>query len=377
MSHCDFNPKVPLLDLEPIHAPMRERLRDAVLGVLESNRFIGGPEVENFEREVAHYCGVPYAVGVSSGTDALIASLMALGVGSGDEVILPSFTFFSTAGSVQRAGAKPVFADIDPETFNLDPEKLQSLITDRTRGLMPVHLFGQCADMDAILEVARSNGLWVVEDAAQAIGAKYREKMAGAFGDAGCFSFFPSKNLGGIGDGGMVVTNSPELAEKVRKLREHGASQRYYHSLVGGNFRLDAIQAAALRVKLSGLEQWHQQRILNARAYLAAFSDLQAGGLLKLPAEPQSGRHVFNQFVVRVNNRDGLQAHLAAKGVGTAIYYPIPLHLQHCFSEYGYREGSLPVSEQASHEVLALPIFPGLTQAQRDRVIQCVREFLL
>ncbi|MBI5251637.1 MAG: DegT/DnrJ/EryC1/StrS family aminotransferase [Desulfomonile tiedjei] len=377
MTQNDEYPKVPLLDLEPIHRPIQERLRSALLRVLESNRFIGGPEVENFEQEVAEYCRVGYAVGVSSGTDALIASLMALGLDRNDEVIVPSFTFFSTAGSVHRAGARPVFCDIDAETFNIDPTKLEALITHRTRGLIPVHLFGQCADMDPILEICAKRGLWIVEDAAQAIGAQYKGKMAGAFGDCGCFSFFPSKNLGGIGDGGMVITNSPEIAEEVRKLRDHGASQRYYHSVVGGNFRLDAVQAAALRVKLSALEQWHEQRIANARAYCEAFSDLQEKGLLKIPGQSAGCRHVFNQFVIRVPDRDGLQEHLAARGVGTAIYYPIPLHLQRCFDGYGYHEGSLPESEKAAREVLALPVFPGLVEAQRDKVIRHIREFLL
>ncbi len=369
--------KVPLLDLEEIHRPLRDRLKSAIFQVLESNRFIGGPEVENFEWEMAAYCGTRYAVGVSSGTDALIVSLMALGIGQGDEVIVPSFTFFSTAGSVQRLGARPVFCDVDPGTFNLDPTRLEPLITERTKGLIPVHLFGQCADMDVILEICSKRGVRVVEDAAQAIGAEYHGKMAGTFGDVGCFSFFPSKNLGGIGDAGMVVTNSSELADKIRMLRDHGASQRYYHALVGGNFRLDALQAAALRIKLSMLEQWHEQRISNARAYRDAFSDLEEKGLLGLPYEAPGRRHVFNQYVVRVANRDALQEYLASRGVGTAIYYPIPLHLQRCFEDYGYKNGSLPESEKASREVLALPIFPGLSPAQRNKVIRCVREFLL
>lgn len=377
MTQCDDQTRVPLLDLEPIHKPIRESLRSAVLGVLESNRFIGGPEVEGFEAEIASYCGAARAVGVSSGTDALIVSLMALGIGQGDEVIVPSFTFFSTAGSVQRLGAKPVFCDMDPRTFNLDPTRLEPLITERTKGLIPVHLFGQCADMDAILQICNKRGVSVVEDAAQAIGAEYHGRMAGTFGDVGCFSFFPSKNLGGIGDGGMVVTNSSDLAEKIRMLRDHGASQRYYHALVGGNFRLDALQAAALRVKLSMLDLWHEQRISNARAYGAAFADLEEKGLLALPYEAPDRRHVFNQYVVRVANRDALQEHLVSRGVGTAIYYPIPLHLQRCFEEYGYKNGSLPESEKASREVLALPIFPGLSPAQRNKVVRCVREFLL
>ncbi|MGO9570020.1 MAG: DegT/DnrJ/EryC1/StrS family aminotransferase [Desulfomonilaceae bacterium] len=368
---------VPLLDLGPIHRSIGAELRNAVLGVLESNRFIGGPEVESFEREISAYFGSHYAIGVSSGTDAIIASLMALDIGFGDRVIVPSFTFFATAGSVRRLGAEIVFCDIEPRTFNLDPAKLDKLITSRTRAVIPVHLFGLCADMDPIMQICRRHGLKVVEDAAQAIGATYQGKMAGVMGDTGCLSFFPSKNLGGIGDGGLILTQDKEVAEKLRRLREHGAQHRYYHSLVGGNFRLDAIQAAALRVKLSHLEEWHQQRRDNAGAYIDAFSDLERKGLIRLPTEVPSHRHVFNQFVIRVSRRDGLKGYLKSRLIDTAIYYPVPLHLQDCFADLGYREGSLPESEKAAREVLALPIFPGLTTPQRDKVIYHVREFLL
>jgi dTDP-4-amino-4,6-dideoxygalactose transaminase len=376
MTDFEDNLRVPLLDLEPIHQPIREHLRQAILSVLDSNRFIGGPEVERFEREAAAYCGASFAVGVSSGTDALIVSLMALGVGKGDEVIVPSFTFFSTAGSVQRVGAKPVFCDIEPDTFNVDVHSLERLITKRTKALIPVHLFGQCADMDAIGNISEKYGLKVVEDAAQAIGAEFGGRKAGTFGDTGCFSFFPSKNLGGIGDAGMVVTDDPELAERIRLLRDHGASRRYYHSMVGGNFRLDAIQAAALTVKLSHLEQWHQQRVINAEAYSGAFADLQDRELLGIPVQAPQRKHVFNQYVIRVKDRDRLQEYLGERGIGTAVYYPIPLHLQQCFQDLGCAEGSLPESEKAAGEVLALPIFPGLTGAQRAKVIMAVSEFL-
>ena len=368
---------VPLLDLGPIHRPIGAELRDAVLGVLESNRFVGGPELESFEREIAAYCGSHHAIGVSSGTDAIIASLMAFDIGAGDQVIVPSFTFFATAGSVRRLGAQIVFCDIEPRTFNLDPTKLDKLITSRTRAVIPVHLFGLCADMDAIMQICSRHGLKVVEDAAQAIGATYQEKMAGTMGDTGCLSFFPSKNLGGIGDGGLILTQDKEVSEKLCRLREHGAEHRYYHSLVGGNFRLDAIQAAALRVKLSHLEEWHQQRRDNAGAYVEAFSDLERKGLIRLPSEVPGYRHVFNQFVIRVSRRDALQGYLKSRLIDTAIYYPVPLHLQDCFAELGYREGSLPESEKAAREVLALPVFPGLTTAQRNKVIHHVREFLL
>jgi dTDP-4-amino-4,6-dideoxygalactose transaminase len=368
---------VPLLDLGPIHRPIEGELREAVLGVLDSNRFIGGPELEGFEREIAAYCGSGYAVGVSSGTDAIIASLMAFDVGFGDQVIVPSFTFFATAGCVQRLGAQVIFCDIEPRSFNLDPAMLDRLITPRTKAIIPVHLFGLCADMDPIMEICSRHGLKAVEDAAQAIGATYHGKMAGAIGHTGCFSFFPSKNLGGIGDGGLIVTDDMDLAEKVRKLRDHGAQHRYYHSLVGGNFRLDAIQAAALRVKLSYLEEWHQQRRDNAAAYIDAFSDLEGRGLIRLPAEVSGRRHVFNQFVIRIGRRDDLQEYLKTRLIDSAIYYPVPLHLQDCFAELGYKQGSLPESEKAAREVLALPIFPGLTVAQRSKVIYHVREFLL
>jgi dTDP-4-amino-4,6-dideoxygalactose transaminase len=368
---------VPLLDLGPIHRPIGAEMRDAVLGVLESNRFVGGPELESFEREIAGYCGSHHAIGVSSGTDAIIASLMAFDIGAGDQVIVPSFTFFATAGSVRRLGAQIVFCDIEPRTFNLDPTKLDKLITSRTRAVIPVHLFGLCADMNEIMQICSRHGLKVVEDAAQAIGATYQEKMAGTMGDTGCFSFFPSKNLGGIGDGGLILTQDKEVSEKLCRLREHGAERRYYHSLVGGNFRLDAIQAAALRVKLSHLEEWHQQRRDNAGGYVEAFSDLERKGLIRLPSEKPGYRHVFNQFVIRVGRRDALQGYLKSRLIDTAIYYPVPLHLQDCFAELGYGEGSLPESEKAAREVLALPIFPGLTSAQRNKVIYHVREFLL
>ncbi|MEJ2718983.1 MAG: DegT/DnrJ/EryC1/StrS family aminotransferase [Deltaproteobacteria bacterium] len=366
---------VPMLDLDPIHQPIWNELKDAVIRVLESNRFIGGPELDAFEREVASYCGVEHAIGVSSGTDALLASLMALGIGAGDEVIIPTFTFFATAGSVHRVGARIVFCDIDPITFNLDPEQLNGLIRGATKAVIPVHLFGQCAEMSRILEICQQHGLSVIEDAAQSLGARYHGRMAGSMGHAGCFSFFPAKNLGGIGDGGAIISHDRELAEKLRSLRNHGASRKYFHSDVGGNFRLDAVQAAALRVKLPQLERWHEDRRTNARLYREAFSDLEEQGLLRLPVELPGRRHVFNQFVVRLERRDALQDYLNAHHIGTAVYYPLPLHLQDCFEALGYRRGSLPVSEQASREVLALPVYPGLNEVQRNKVIHCVREF--
>ncbi len=366
---------VPLLDLDPVHGPILAELKSAINGVLETNRFIGGPEVEAFEVEAAHYVGAQYGIGVSSGTDALIVSMMALGIGRGDEVIVPSFTFFATAGSVWRLGATPVFCDMDEATFNLDVSELEKLVSPRTKAVIPVHLFGQAADMDRIAEVCSPRGVAVIEDAAQAIGAEIKGKRVGSLGDTGCFSFFPSKNLGGIGDGGLVTTNRRALADKIRSLRDHGASRRYYHAMVGGNFRLDAIQAAALRIKLRTLEQCHEQRSANAAAYREGFAPLEEKGLLRLPRELPGLRHVFNQFVIRLEKRDALQEFLASRHVGTAIYYPVPLHLQECFRSPESAPPVLPRTELAAKEVLALPIFPGLTKAQRDKVIRCVTEF--
>jgi len=377
LSPSDADLEVPLLDLEPIHGPIRNELHKAVIAVLESNRFIGGSELEAFEREMAAYCNVEHAVGLSSGTDALLVSLMALGIGPGDEVIVPSFTFFSTAGSVHRVGGKVVFSDIDPVTFNMDPDHARGLVTPRTKAVIPVNLFGQCADMDSIYQLCDLYGLKIIEDAAQSIGALYNGSMAGALGHVGCFSFFPSKNLGGIGDGGAVTTRDGLLADKIRSLRNHGETVRYHHSLIGGNFRLDSIQAAALRVKLRRLEAWHEQRRQNARHYVIALSDLEKMGLIGLPVELPGRKHVYNQFVIRIAGRDALQQYLASKRIGTAIYYPVPLHLQACFAELGYREGSLPQSEEASRQVLALPIYPGLSQNQLDKVTRHVRAFLL
>lgn len=374
-SQPDALVEVPLLDLEPVHGPIRTELRDAVNRVLDSNRFIGGPEIESFEREMADYCEAAHAVGVSSGTDALVVSLMAYGIGHRDEVIVPNFTFFATAGSVRRLGAVPVFCDIEPRGFNLDPDKLAELISPRTKAVIPVHLFGQCAEMDPILQICRAHSLTVIEDAAQAVGARYRGKMAGSMGDTGCFSFFPSKNLGGIGDGGLVTTNDKALADQLRCLRDHGAERRYYHNCVGGNFRLDALQAAALRIKLRHVEAWHEQRRLNAAAYVEGLSDLEAKGLLRLPVELKDRRHVFNQFVIRVEARDALQQYLADHRIGTAVYYPVPLHMQKCFADLNVSGRGFPVSETAAEQVLALPVFPGLSETQRSAVIRCIREY--
>lgn len=369
------NMKVPLLDLEPIHRPIQENLNQAVLRVLQSNHYIGGPEIENFELEMASYCGVKHAVGVSSGTDALLASLMALNIGSGAEVIVPSYTFFSTAGSVSRVGARPIFCDIDPVTFNIDSKAIEDLITPRTKAIIPVHLFGQCAFMDQIMKIAETNGLFVIEDAAQAVGAKYRNNLAGSIGTTGCLSFFPSKNLGGIGDGGLVLTNDENIYDLLISLRQHGATQKYFHTRIGGNFRLDAIQAAALRVKLTRLDQWSTRRRENALYYRMALQELEDRGHIKLPVELPNNFHVYNQFVIKAKRRDDLQWFLHNHEVGTAIYYPLPLHLQECFSNAGLKTGDLPESERAANETLAIPIFPGLTNEQINWVVDLIYQF--
>ena len=338
---------------------------DALDRVMDSQQFILGPEVEAFERELAAYCGCSHAVGVSSGTDALLVALMAIGVQSGDEVITPAYSFFATAGTIARLGAKPVFADIDPTTFNIDPAGIESKITERTRAILPVHLFGQLADMDAILKIAERHRLPVIEDAAQAIGAELNGKKAGALGLAGCLSFFPSKNLGAFGDAGAVTTNDAELAERLRKLRMHGFRSRYDNELLGGNFRLDAMQAAVLRVKLRYLDRWTEARRRNAAEYVKH---------LPLSATPQEkiGRHVYNQFVIRHAQRDALMSSLKQQGIGCEVYYPIPLHLQQCFSALGGRSGDFPHGEQACRESLALPVYPELCAESIQRVAAAV-----
>ena len=365
-----------MLDVPAQNEPLVDRLLEAASGVIRSGRYILGPEVESFEREVAEHLGVDHAVGVSSGTDALLVALMALGVGPGDEVITTPYSFFATAGCVARVGAKPVFVDIEPDTFNLDVERVESAITDRTRAIVPVHLFGQPCDMERLWEIACGHDLPIIEDAAQAIGASSSIGPVGRLGAFACFSFFPSKNLGGFGDAGLVTTQDSELAEKARVLRAHGSKPKYHHQVVGGNFRLDALQAALLRVKLPSLAGWTAQRRENAARYDAAF--MGAGlprSLLRPPAREVEG-HIYNQYVIRTSHRDALRDHLAAQGIDTAVYYPIPLHLQECFAQLGYREGSMPEAELASAEALALPIFAGLGATRQQRVIDAVVGFL-
>ncbi len=362
--------RVPLLDLKGQYASIRSEVREAIDRVCESQYFILGPEVTGLEEEVARFCGSKFAVGVSSGTDALLAALMALGVKAGDEVITTAYSFFATAGVVSRLGAVPVFADIDPGTFNIDPAQVRAKVTSRTRAILPVHLYGRCADMDAILDAAR--GIPVVEDAAQAIGAAdARGRQAGAMGKMGCFSFFPSKNLGGFGDGGMVTTDDEQMAESLRMLRVHGMKPKYVHRVVGGNFRLDALQAAVLRVKLKHLPRWTAGRRSNAERYRRLFAEAGLAGKVVLPGDVPG--HIYNQFVIRCPRRDGLRKFLEENGVGSEVYYPIPLHLQECFAGLGGRKGGLPHSERAAEETLALPIYPELTEEQQRYVVDQLR----
>jgi len=367
---------VPLLDLKAQYQSIRREIDAAVAEVFESQHFILGPHVKECEAALARYCGGVHAVGVSSGTDALLLALMAEGIGPGDEVITSPYTFFATAGSVARLGAKPVFVDIEPVTFNLDPALLEAAVTPRTRVLMPVHLYGQMADMDPILEVARRQNLAVIEDACQAIGAAYKGRQAGAIGTYGAFSFFPSKNLGGAGDGGFLSTTDQARAEKLAILRVHGMEPKYYHRFIGGNFRLDALQAAVITVKLRHLDDWTRRRQANALRYdrLFAAAGLTGGKRLQIP-RTVTDRHVFNQYVIRAERRDELRAFLQERKVGTEVYYPVPLHLQECFAYLGHKPGAFPESEKAARETLALPIYPELSDEQAAHVVDSVAAF--
>jgi dTDP-4-amino-4,6-dideoxygalactose transaminase len=365
--------KVPLLDLKAQYATLREEMLAAVTAVLDSQQFINGPAVKELEAQVAAYSGCRRAVGMSSGTDAILCALMTLGIGPGDEVITTPYSFFATAGCIARTGARPVFVDIDPATFNLDAGLIKAAVTDKTRAIMPVHLFGQMADMDRVMAVADQRGLFVIEDAAQAIGATWRGRSAGSIGTVGCFSFFPSKNLGGLGDGGMVTAQNQELADKLEVFRNHGSKPKYYHHHVGGNFRLDTIQAAGLLVKLRNLEGWSAKRRENAARYDAHFADLAA---VRRPTIHPGAISIYNQYVIRVERRDALQAFLKERGVGTEVYYPVSLHEQECFKSLGHRHGAFPASEEAARTSLALPIYPELTEEQIAYVAAQVREFV-
>jgi dTDP-4-amino-4,6-dideoxygalactose transaminase len=368
---------VPLCDLQAQYRALQGPLQEAVLRVLASGQVILGPEVAALEEELACYCGAAHAVGCASGTDALLLALHGLEIGPGDEVILPPFTFFATAGSVCRTGARPVFADIDPITYNLDPAQVEAKITDRTRAIMAVHLFGQCAEMEALRQVADRHGLPIIEDAAQAIGAEYRGKRAGTMGAVGCFSFYPSKNLGAFGDAGMIVTDDAALAARMTCLRVHGMEPKYYHKYMGWNARLDALQAAILRVKLPHLDRWTAARQEAARRYDILIGQHGLGQFLQRPVTAPGRRHVFNQYVVRVAGglRDALVQYLKAERIGCEIYYPVPLHRQPCLAYLGYREGDFPVSEEACRGVLALPMFAELTAEQQARVIESCAAF--
>jgi dTDP-4-amino-4,6-dideoxygalactose transaminase len=366
--------EVPLLDLKGQYRSIRGQIDEAIARVVESQWFILGPEVSGLEEEVAAYTGAAYGVGMSSGTDALLAALMALDVGPGDEVIVPAYTFFATAGVVARLGARPVFVDIDPVTFNLLPDAVADAVTERTRAVIPVHLYGRMADMDGIMAAVTARGIAVIEDAAQAIGATDGDgRRAGSMGDMGCFSFFPSKNLGGFGDGGMTVTSNGATAAKLKMLRMHGMEPKYHHAVVGGNFRLDALQAAVLRVKLRYLNGWTEARRRNAGLYRTFLAERGALDRIRV-AEDEPG-HIYNQFVIRARDRDRLQAHLRAAGIGTEIYYPVPLHLQECFAHLGHVAGSMPNAESAAQETLALPIYPELGDDQIAHVVDSIVAF--
>jgi dTDP-4-amino-4,6-dideoxygalactose transaminase len=366
---------VPMLDLHAQYAAIKPELDAAVQHVVDSQHFINGPEVAQLEEQVARYCQAKHCVGVTSGSDALLVALMALDVGPGDEVITTPYTFFATAGAVVRLGAKPVFVDIDPVTFNIDPAGIEAKVTPRTKCVLPVHLFGQCADMDPILAVAKKHGLAVIEDAAQAIGSEYRGRRAGSMGDVACFSFFPSKNLGCFGDGGAVTTNNPALAEKMNLLRNHGAKPKYFHKVVGGNFRLDTLQAAVLLVKLKYLDSWSAKRQQHAAFYDQELA--KAGGLSGLVTPPKvvMSRHIFNQYVLRVADRDALRDYLKQQQVGNEVYYPQPMHLQECFAGLGHRKGEFPESEKAALNTVAVPIYPELTLPQRQHVVRALTSF--
>lgn len=371
-----MTPPIPMLDLTRYDEELKREIAGRVEEVFATGRFILGPANEAFEKAFAEEIGVAHAIGVSSGTDALLVSLMALAIRPGDEVVTSPFTFFASAGVVARLNARTVLVDIEPETFHLDPSKLEEAMTPRTRAIQPVHLYGQCADMKPILEIARRRGVPVVEDACQAVGATDRGLQAGSMGLAGAFSFYPTKNLGAAGDAGAVTTNDDRIASVIRSLRVHGSSTTYHHDRVGGNFRLDSVQAAVLHAKLSRLAGWNERRRAIATRYQELLGDAARAGRLRLPVEAPGRRHVFHQYVVRVPDRDHVRMRLAQREISTAVYYPVPLHLQPCFADLGYREGSFPEAEKAAKQVLALPIFPELTAAELERVAEELLEAL-
>lgn len=363
--------KIPLLDLRLQYHSIKSEIDAAIKNVVESQRFVLGEEVESLEKEIAAYCMSRYGVGLASGTDALFLSLKALGIKEEDEVITTPFTFIATAEAISNAGAVPVFADIDKDTYNIDPALIESKITEKTKAIIPVHIYGQCADMDPILELARRYNLKVIEDCAQALGATYKERKAGSMGDVGCISFFPSKNLGGFGDGGMVVTDDKDLAERIKVLRVHGSSRRYYHDLLGYNSRLDSLQAAVLRVKLRSLNKWIEMRREIAQRYASLLSDTGVA----TPFVPEYNKHTYHLYVIASPDRERLLEHLVSSGIESRAYYPVPLHTQTCYRELGYKKGDLPVSEWAAESTLAIPVYPELTREEIEAVTNCVKEF--
>lgn len=368
--------KVPLLDLRAQYQNLREQTLAAVIRVIDSQQFILGAEVRALEAEIARYTTTQHAIGCASGSDALLLALMALDIKAGDEVITTPFTFFATASAIARLGARPVFVDIDPRTYNIDPARVAAAITSRTRAIVPVHLYGQCADMEPLLKLGRQHHLAIIEDAAQAIGAEYAGHRAGSMGVVGCFSFYPTKNLGGAGDGGMLTTNDNHLAQRLKELRVHGGAAEYRHLEIGINSRLDELQAAVLRVKLALLDSWSDQRAENAARYNRRFSEHTFPFQVVTPFERNDVRHIFHQYVVRVpHHRDALMRHLSDNGVGTGIYYPIPLHLQECFAYLGYKDGEFPEAERAARETIALPIFPELSESQQAWVVEKIAGF--
>ncbi len=380
-----YTQPIPLLDLKAQYAPIREECRATFDRIADAQAFIGGPEVEGLEKEIAAYSQAQFGIGVTSGTDALLVALMTIGIQPGDEIITTPYTFFATGGSIHRMGAAPVFVDIEPGSYNINPALIEAAITSKTKAIMPVHLYGQMADMDPIMAIAARHNLYVIEDGAQAIGAEYKGRRAGSIGHFGCFSFFPSKNLGAFGDGGMITANDPALAHRAKLLRNHGAEPKYYHKLIGGNFRLDALQAAILRIKLRYLDGWTTGRQQNADRYRRLFAEAgltiddspssnvhRPSSMVGIPTEDPERRHVYNQFVIRTPRRDAVMAKLKEHKIGHEIYYPVPLHLQECFASLGYKPGSLPESERAAHETLALPIYPELTEEMQAAVVAAI-----
>lgn len=364
--------KVPPLDLKRQYASIKEEIDSAIQNVLNHGGFVLGPEVKELESRLAEYCGAAHGIGVASGTDALLLSLMAAGTAPGDEIITSTFTFFATAGVISRLGARPVFVDIDPDTFNINPDLIEKAITPKTRAIIPVHLYGQISEMDEIMQAAEKHNLPVIEDAAQAVGSLYKNRKAGSFGLTGCFSFYPTKNLGGYGDGGFITTSNDDIADLLRKLRIHGARPKYFHSIVGINSRLDSLQAAVLLVKLNHLPDWHEARRGKAEIYNDLLSKIEQ---VTTPSVRDYNYHIYHQYTILAERRDELKDYLKSREIGSEIYYPLPMHLQECFKDLGYKKGDMPVAEKAAEMALSLPIFPELTGQEQEYIVQAIKEF--